>query len=48
MKRIDHVYATLGLLYLATGVVFGFVEGWNTAWGWLAGAVPYFILARRG
>lgn len=44
----DWVYFTMGLLYVAAGLVFGFAEGWNSAWGWFAGAVPSFLLARRG
>jgi hypothetical protein len=41
------VYATAGVLSIAAGVVFGFAEGWDVAWGWFSAALPWFLLSRQ-
>lgn len=48
MKKIDHVYATAGVLMILIGLVLAFAEqNFSIAWGWCAGSVPYFILSRN-
>lgn len=47
-RKFDHVYATCGVLSILIGLVLAFSDNnFNTAWGWIAGSVPYFILARK-